>query len=149
MHPHSWVQVKNIAMQTGWQGGREAPFSICVYFTYLFLNLSLNLSRKHTCHICLFTVNTIHHTCYVGGICDTRTTYLWRDVLPQNFGRLESSVQWGSWKAQATCLTKMLQIHCFTSLCFRAVLLKLLWASILLKGLSKTYCAPPLEMLTQ
>lgn len=45
--------------------------------TSLHISLTLipNLPRKCTCHICLVTVNSLHHTCHKCGICNAQMTY--------------------------------------------------------------------------
>lgn len=45
---------------------------------HISLTLILNLPRKHTCHICLVTVSSLHQTCYKCGICNAQMTYLQR-----------------------------------------------------------------------
>lgn len=65
-----------------------------------------------------------------------------KDVLPEHLGKLRYSGQCVSWKVQITCPTKMRQIHGCTYSRFRAVLLKLWWAQVLLESLREKRLPP-------
>ena len=60
--------------------------------------LYLTLSRKHTCRICLFTMNTLYHACYICGLCNTR-------MMPP----LNRCVVWELWRTEVQSLVFVLE----------------------------------------